>query len=163
MPTLYEINVVMFDLMEELAQNNLPPETVAVLQKQFDDLSASREEKLAAWAGYIKGVESDVEAVDAEIKRLKEKKESYAKRAENSKKYLGYMLNGEKWSNGVHTLSWRKSTAAVWSDPTIPVPEQFARIKTILEPNKEEIKGAILSGARVPGWVVEERRNLQVK
>lgn len=163
MPTLYEINRELFDIMDDLSADGLTPEQETQLRQRFDSAMASRDEKLASWAGYIKSVESDTDAVDAEIKRLKEKRESYAKRVENSKKYLGYMLNGEKWSNGVHNLGWRKSVAAIWADTTIPIPDEFARTKTLVEPDKDGIKKALQAGQRVPGWAIEERRNLQVK
>lgn len=163
MATLYDINSEIFSCMEALAENGLEPSAKAAVEARLAALIQSQDAKLAAWCGYIKNAESEVESIKAHRDYLKEKQEALLRRVENSKKYLGFLLSGKKWTDGLHTIGYRKSTVAAYVDTTIPVPEQYARIKTVVEPDKDKIKTDLKCGAHIPGWELKEFNHVQVK
>ena len=82
------------------------------------------------------------------------------------KRLLFWLLQGEKWKNARHTISYRKSAELVLDDDFIPWAEVNApgllRFKEP-EPMKDEIKMAIKNGTFFDHAHLEEKTNIQIK
>lgn len=136
------------------------------LEAELDKLQDSIEVKLANICGWVKSEQSEIDAIEAEIKILKKKRDWKQNDIDRLKKYTGHILgDGERWSNGIHSLSWRKSSRVepTEDNPEAKTVEQYARVKTIIEPDKVLMKEDLVCGAKIPGWHLVEEMNLQVK
>jgi len=129
-------------------------------------LEMKREEKIENIALWIKNLLSDAEQIKAEKNALAEREKSARNKAESLKKYLSSCMKGEKFSTPRVSISFRKSESVdilkieeimklddadkylKYSDPT---------------PNKATIAQAIKSGVKIPGCVLIERQNIQIK
>ena len=108
--------------------------------------------------------ESDIVALQAEAKRMKEKAESEERALVRLEQYMLSMLvrSGEKKiTAGTFTVGTRASTS-VWVDPGFNNPE-FMRTNTTTVPDKQAIKDALKSGRTIDGAVLVSKENLAVK
>jgi hypothetical protein len=128
---------------------------------EIEKLQAEMSAKFEALLKVLFWKESMVEQVDAEIKRLQIRKQSIENRCEWIRWYLGKNLGpGNTFECAIGKMSWRKSEVVerVSDDPLLP---EYERVK--VEPNKEAIKRDLKAGLVVPGWVLQQRMNLQIK
>ena len=106
--------------------------------------------------------------LDAEAAALKEQKNIFAARqkaAENKrdalKEYLAMCLQGKPFKTDRVKVTFRKSEAVKVTD-LVSIPDRyfyFADVKLA----KTEVKEALKAGENVPGCVLEEKQNIQVK
>ena len=161
MATLYEINQAMLECVDM--------ETGEVLDaEKLDALQMERTAKLENVTLWIKNLLADVEAYEKEIATFVARKKTAENKIENLKNYLAYALNGEKFSTSKCTVSYRKSQIADIKDEAafkawavVVAPE----LLTIQEPriNKTEVKRCLNEGESIPGAVLVERQNIQIK
>ena len=142
----------------------------SLTEEQFDDaiklLGLETDYVLSNLCAVVKTLEGYAETVKQEIKHLEDKKDSYESKAEKVKASLGRFLGaGGKWTNGVHSLSWRKSEqvqpAANNADGCIP--GEYTRIKEVVEADKKAMKEDLKAGKEVSGWQIVTKQSLQVK
>lgn len=133
--------------------------------ESLEEMQGLVQEKTEAVALYIKGLKSMAEAIAEEERILKERRDAKLKRAESLTKYLGNMM----LINGLTTfetpkvgMRFRKSEAVVITDET-KLPSEFLVENTTYRPDKAALKKAIKGGQDIPGAVLEERENLQIK
>jgi len=166
MTTLYQIETNLFQALSYASNPDAGAEERELAKRTAEGLMAERGYKLASIASYIKNLEADVAALEAESKRLKQMAATKERRIKWLEDYILYCEPElSKWSNGVHNLSILPSSAVVPTDdnPDGEVPDQYAVIKTVKTPDKKLIGQVIAQGGTVPGWRVEKRKNLQVK
>ena len=120
----------------------------------FDD----KVEGIALW---IKDLLSDATAIKAEKDKLAERQRVCENKAKNLKEYLSGFLGGAKFKTSRVTISYRKSKSVDVQDTTA-LPEEYLKYS---EPtaNKAEIKKALEAGTSVPGCVLVENSNIQIK
>jgi len=115
--------------------------------------------------GYvIKSLESDVTAIDEEIKRLNALKSSRNKTTELLKSTIknAMQLYGiEELKTPTLKINFRKSES-VEVDDTI-LNDLYCNFKTVRTPDKAKIKEAIKTGAQIEGAVLNINFNLQIK
>jgi len=115
--------------------------------------------------GYvIKSLESDVTAIDEEIKRLNALKSSRNKTTELLKSTIknAMQLYGiEELKTPTLKINFRKSES-VEVDDTI-LNDLYCNFKTVRTPDKAKIKEAIKTGAQIEGAVLNVNFNLQIK
>lgn len=115
--------------------------------------------------GYvIKSLESDINTIDEEIKRLNALKSSRVKTAELLKNTIkdAMMLYGiEEIKTPTLKINFRKSES-VEVDPDM-VLDLYCNFKTVKTPDKAIIKKIIKSGDAVCGAVLNINWNLQIK
>lgn len=130
---------------------------------RIEELGLEADAKLTACWRWIKNLESDAEQLKAEKLRIAARQQALQNRAERVKDYVAYCLGeGRKWTQpgGVAAFSWRKSEAVQVQDEAL-IPDCYCKLERT--PVLSLIKQDIKQGATVPGAVVEERVNLQVK
>lgn len=152
--TLYDIDERILSLID--------PETGEVTDYDaLDALQMAREDKIRQIVYARRNALADLNAVSAEIARLKKIEETLGNRVESIDGYLAYALNGEKYKDETTTIYYRKTTAVVVAEDAV-VPEEFLRYG---EPavNKTALGEALRGGMTIPGVSIEERNNIIIK
>lgn len=142
MTTLYEIQKELSLILDELAtcEDDARAEE---LMAQLDKLEGDKDKKLFGLISAYKNIRGDLEAHELEMLRLKKAKERIEGSMERIENYLKATLGaGNKWSSGVHAISWRYSERCVPKVEPEALPECYQRVK--LEANvslmKEDLK-----------------------
>jgi hypothetical protein len=134
------------------------------LSDKIDALNEQKETMLFQIGRAYKNHLGEAEALKAEIKRL----QSRAKAEERMADWLyGYVAQhglkeGEKLSDTVISYSWRKSSSVEIVDE-LALPENCIKVVITKTPDKIAIKAIIKAGTEVPGAVLVEKQNLQIK
>ena len=159
MATIYQI-ADKYQLIQQMIEEGTPPEVFEEALKAIDGEAA---EKLEAYVMVYKNVNSDINGVNEEIKRLQEFKKSMENNAERLKRNMEMLLKEMK-DNRLKTnkfsLSLRKSTSVQIEDETL-IPPQFIRTKS--EVIKTDIAKLLKDGAQIPGASLVENQSLQIK
>jgi len=159
--TLYEIDQAILDTIDMETGEVIDP-------ARLDALQMERTTKLENITLWIKNLESDVEAYKAEMESFAARRKAAERKIESLKEYLSKALCGEKFSTAKCAVSFRKSQIADIHDEAafkawavVVAPE----LLTIQEPkiNKNEVKRCLKDGESIPGAVLVERQNIQIK
>lgn len=157
---LYEID----NLIENVLQTEIDPETGEITEHGMTllgDLEIEREKKFMGLVYAYKNIDSDSEAIKAEIDRLREKKKIKDNKAESIKRFLkANVPEGEKIEDGVAKIGWRKSKSVSVENIDI-LPTEYTKIT--VEAKKSDIKKAIESGKEIVGCSIKESMNIQIK
>lgn len=152
--TLYDIDARIAACFDE--------ETGEVLDcEALDALAMEREIKVGHIARAYRNLSAEADAIDAEIKRLRDKLASANRRANNCKAYLEHALGGEKFKDGVVTVSYRKSVAVVVEEGA-QIPDEYLR-HPAPEINRTALGAALKAGVAIQGARLEDRMNIQVR
>lgn len=166
--TMYDITVELDNARDQaytIAEENegVLPDYVSEF---LDNLEGEREDKAVNIACAYKDLNSFVDDIATEQKRLKKLKAQYVNEAERVKTYLSMFIdNGEKIKDPRASISWRKSTSLLVDENLDPktLPEEYQKIK--VEVNKTELTKAIKAGdddAMKLGELVT-KSNIQIK
>ena len=161
MASLYEITREALELASLLETEELTPELEQMLIINQDQLQA----KAGNYAKVIANIQSDVDAIDNEIKRLKAMKESKDRaitRLKDAVKNAMLVSGIEKIESPLFKLATRRSEA-VEVDIMEALPGQFLNVKNVVTADKVAIKDAIKRGENVFGARIVENFNLQIK
>ena len=158
---LYEITREALDLAQILETEELTPELEQALILNQQQLQT----KAGGYAKIIANYQANVDAADAEIKRLKEYKEFNDKALDRLKNALreSMLISGiDKLESDLFRLSLRRSEA-VEVDVLEALPAEFINVKNVVTADKVAIKEAIKRGENVMGARIIENFNLQIK
>lgn len=158
---LYEITREAQELASLLETDELTPELEAALLINQDQLQV----KAGNYAKVIANIQSDSDAIDAEIKRLKAMKDTKDRSISRLKEALrdAMLVSGiEKVESPLFKLSLRRSEA-VEVDVVEALPNAFQNVKNVVTADKVAIKEAIKRGEFVMGARIIEKFNLQIK
>lgn len=160
MSTLYDLQNDLYHILNRFAADDLTEDERKAAQDALDATLGERDVKINNICGLIKNWEGDLEALESEIKKLREKKAKKERKIERLTNYVQYCLGGQAWSNAVHKVSYLTSTAVECAD-LADLPDAYARI--VREPDKATIKKDLQNGASIPGWYLVHRTNIQIK
>ena len=158
---LYEITREALELASLLETDELTPELEASLLINQDQLQA----KAGNYAKVITNIQSDSDAIDAEIKRLKAIKDTKDRAVNRLKEALreAMMVSGiDKIESPLFKLSLRRSEA-VEVDVVEALPNDFVTRKVVVTADKVSIKEAIKRGENITGARIIENFSLQIK
>lgn len=158
---LYEIDQAILDTIDLETGEVIDPE-------RLDALQMERTKKLEGVALWIKNLESDVEAYKAEMESFTVRRKSAERKIDGLKNWLINALQGEKFSTAKCAVSFRKSQAVEITDEAAIrayAPSSHLDLLTIQMPtiNKTEVTKALKDGLEIPGAVLVERQNIQIK
>lgn len=173
---LYEINDAIETLLSALT---VDPETGEIpvdadeIVDRLDELSMERQNVLEYLAKTIINLRADQDAIKAEEKRLKDRRDAMAKREQAIMNVLDRECKGEKTDLGVATVSYRKSETVDFD----PDRNNVAHIVLWLAQNslfdcyknpdpvldKTALKKLIKSGTEVPGVTISVHDNCSLK
>ena len=152
---LYEINKQILDCID--------PETgEIVFLDKLEELNLKKAEKVDNVACWIKNLEADVAAFEAQEKAFAERKAAAKRKIESLKAYLTDALGGQNFSSERCAVKFRRSKAVNVMDETA-IPAEYMTEKVTRTPNKTAIAVLLKSGAEVPGCELVERMNPTVK
>ena len=158
---LYEITREALELASLLETDELTPELEAALIINQDQLQS----KAGNYAKVITNIQSDSDAIDAEIKRLKAMKDTKDRAVNRLKEALreAMMVSGiDKIESPLFKLSLRRSEA-VEVDVVEALPNDFVTRKVVVTADKVSIKEAIKRGENITGARIIENFSLQIK
>jgi hypothetical protein len=161
--TIYQIEQSYNQLAEELIDNGgeLTPElseALAITEEQLQN-------KSVAYSFVIKQIDSDVDIIDAEIKRLqamKKTRENASERLKANIKHAMELFNIDEIKTPLVKINFRKSEA-VEVDDVNQLPAPYKVVKVTEQADKMAIKEAIKNGADIIGCRIVANRNLQIK
>jgi esterase/lipase len=158
---LYEITRETLELASLLETEELTPELEAMLVINQEKM----EVKVNNYAKVIANIQSDSEAIDQEIKRLKAMKDSKERaitRLKDAVREAMLVSAIDKIESPLFKLSLRRSEA-VEVDIVEALPSEFINVKNVITADKLAIKEAIKRGENITGARLIENFNLQIK
>lgn len=164
--TLYEID----KRIEEAYYKSLNPETGEIVNDEamaeYEQLKMEKPVKIENIAMFVKNLEADADIYEAkakpfadEAKKFKDKAKSLRNKARWFKKYIQDSLNGEKFEGQNINISYLPSEVVKIEDVKA-IPTQYLKY----EPDIASIRVALkLKPDSVPGAILEEKQNIQIK
>ena len=154
---LYELNEQLNNFVWEIDE-----ETGEILNAdQLDAIQLARDEKLEQLGLWVKDLNALAEAIKKEKDALAKREKVTKNKAESIKRYIAAVLNGESFKTPKVAYGWRRSTTVEVYDPT-QIPKGYL-IEQEPKVDKAGIKAAFKQGYIVPGAVLVEHINLQIK
>lgn len=135
------------------------------LFQQIEGIKADFDTLVDSIASEVKNLKAEAADVRDEKQRLAKRQSQLEARAERAKRFLAYLLHGEKFKNGRHYVSYRKSEELVVDDEFI----EWAKVndpsylKIEPEVRKTEVKNAIKSGTVFEFAHIEQKNNIQIR
>lgn len=151
---LYEIDQQILSCCDPETGEILDPEMLNALQMERD----AKIEGVTLW---IKNLEADAAAFNAENKRFAEREAKAKKKAESLRKWLAEALNGQAFSTVQCAVSFRRSESVDVQTDTMQLPPEMVRVK--YEPDKAAIKEALKSGQQIEGCALVTKLNAQIR
>lgn len=114
---------------------------------------------------YLFELDSEAQQIDAQIKRLKARKDGMKRRADTLKNLMLDAMTSsglKKVSDPLVTVYLRKSTATIVDNMEL-IPKDLLRVKVETSPDLVAISKTIKSGIEVPGAHLEERQDVNIK
>jgi predicted nuclease with TOPRIM domain len=160
MPKLYELTGEYLNLVELLDDPTIDSEIVLEAAINIEEELTEKAQNIAK---LLKNIDSDIEAVKNEKKRLAGMQSTLENKYESLRTYLEINLKQAnlKKINGIVPLSFRKCPPSVEIiDPDL-LPPEFVIVKK--EPDKKAIKEVLIQGHPVDGAVlVTDKEYLKV-
>lgn len=159
---LYEIDRAMKALVD--------PETGELMDYEaFSELQMDRDSKIENMALWIKNLTAEAKAIKEEEVVLKERRQRTEAKAARLKDYLREALCGEKFQTARCSISYRKSTALEVEDTTSLAewldsnghPDMVVYAAPLVD--KRAVTDLLKGGVDIPGAVLVERTNMQVR
>lgn len=154
MISLYEMNKEWQNVFEMLLDPEIPEEAV---YDTIEMIEADMDTKADSYAKIIKSMEGDAASVDAEIKRLQERKGSILKRKEwlKGRLYDTMKATGRtKFKTALFSYSIQKNGGAKPVDLTDIVPEAWLKPG---DPDTKRIREYLEAGNELPFAVLGDR------
>lgn len=169
MNTLYELDSKIAELLDTgFEMSCIDAETGEIDETQLavylEQLQLDRKTKIDNIAVYVKNLEAEADAIKAEEKKLKERREAKERKAERLKNYIktSMLLQGEtKFESARVSMALRNSKAVVVDESKLE--SVYFINKIVQNVDKKAIREALEAGILVEGAMLEERKNLQIK
>lgn len=163
MRALYEIDA---DII-----NCIDTETGEVLDvERLDALNMERDAKIEGVALYIKELQAEADAIKAEEHALAARRKSKEKLLSGYAQWLSNVLSGRAFETAKVALGFRKSTACEINGCELDLIEYLEKsgyddcVKYGAPAiDKSKVKKLLNDGVKIPGAVLVERNNLQIK
>lgn len=152
MSHLYELTA-QFQELAALAENADEDMAVAV-HDTMEAIEGEFQEKGKAVAMISLNMDGDIDAIQAQIERLTERKRVIVNRKESLKEYLRLNMEAtgiNKITHPLFTITLGKGKPIVVIDEEAKIPDEYMNTKVTTTPMKVEIARAIKDGIEVPG------------
>lgn len=155
MASLYQIDAAILACIDQ--------ETGEIIDgAQLDALMMEREAKIENVALWLKNLDADIVAFEAEKKAFEDRIAAARRRRDSLKTYLTDALQGQKFSTSKCFVTFRTSKAVEIVDESA-LPELFLRVKTEKVPDKKAIGDALKKGAEISGARLVENTSINIK
>lgn len=162
--TIYEID----QEIQRLLDVGIDQETGELLfdSESLEALQLERDAKVENLALAYKNMQAEAKAIKAEEDALSQRRKAAEAKAERARKYLDYVLAGEKFSTSRVAVSYRKSKKLQIEDGFVSWATEHApdylRYKDP-EADKTKITEAIKNGSVIPGAMLVESHTMTIK
>lgn len=152
MSALYEISKQYQELstMAEAGDEDL----AVALKDTMEGIEGEFQEKGKALAMVTLNMDGDLDAIQAQIDRLSERKRVLVNRKESLKEYLRTNMEASgitKITHPLFTITLGKGKPVVVIDEESKIPDEYMNTKVTSTPSKVDIAKAIKDGKEVPG------------
>lgn len=164
MASLYELSKDFLQL-EEIVENTEGEEKQQA-EEIREIIKQELNNKAVNVAYYIRNLESSIEEKKAEEKRIKEIRQKEEKRLKNFKNYVIEVfaeLGIKKFDTSIGKLAVRSSKAIEIVNDINLLPDEYKRVKTVVEADKTELKKALSNGVEIKGVELVENYNLNIR
>jgi hypothetical protein len=130
-------------------------DTMEAVQGEFD-------EKAKAVASVILNMDSDADAIQAEIDRLTARKKAIQNRQEGIREYLRTNMEAcgiSKITHPLFSITLAKGREIAVIDDPSALPDDLVYVKTEVRPEKAEILKLLKEGVEVPGAHIERSQS----
>lgn len=157
--------------IETIKEFLVDPETGECLtedevKERIEALEIEQDKKLKWLAQLAQNEAADAETYKAYKQSFEKKQRAAEKRVESIKKYIGFVLGGEKWEADDKSVKvqFRRNKDVLKVDDLAAVPVDFFKThRTESNLNKTAIKEAIAEGVAVSGCHLEETLSTIIK
>jgi phenylalanyl-tRNA synthetase alpha subunit len=162
--SIYEIENTHLQLVSYLIENGgeLTPEIETALAINEVELQT----KSVAYSFVLKDIDSTIEQIDAELKRLNEIKKRHLKASErliDTLKNALLIFGVEKIETPLVKISFRNSESVEVNDLALLNKEYTKVSEPVITADKVKIKEAIKKGLTVVGATIVQNKNIQIK
>ena len=162
MASIYEIDQAIMDCVD--------PETGEILDMEaLEQLQIDRTQKAENVACWRKNLMALIGSIKEEEDALKKRRETLQKRVDGLDNYLTTHFCGEKIETARAVINWRKSTGVEITNEQEAVDylmhiahEEVLKYK-LPDIDRKAVKAILESGEKIPGIVLADRMNLQIK
>ena len=162
---LYELSAEIHNAIE-LYNHVESDEDLKTLEDKLNALQTPFNDKCIAVAKHVLNIEADQTAIESEIKRLQLAKKRAEGEAEWARGYLfrNMLAAGSLEVDGtLLKVKIQKNPPAVIVEDETQIPEEYKRVKTVIEIDRVAIKDAWKNGVGVAGTKVEQGQRLTIK
>lgn len=162
------------DLIAQALESFYDPNTGELLESVTEEdmtdqialLAADYDLKIDSIASEIKNLKAEAQDIKDEKMNLAKRQGVVERRLEHMKRLLAYLLGGEKWKNGKHSISYRKSDKLIMDDEESL--REWCKVNGrgfLKEPEMMlgDIKIAIRNGENIPFAHIEDFNNIQIR
>lgn len=160
---IFEIHTELRKIDHILQENlsELSDEQLDEIIDSIEGLELEKEAKIENTVAYYKNLDAQEKAIAEQVKRLNSRKKTLGNTKDRLKSYLSFSVpEGDKWDNGVHRVSYRKSEKVVITDES-SLPDYV--FKTERKPVLTEIKKELKEGVSIQGAEIQQNQNIQIK
>ncbi len=164
MVSLYKLTEQQRELKEVAGDSELPAEAFA---DTFDALEGQFNDKAVSVIHVVKNMDSDCEALDAEIKRLTDRKETIKNKQDSIREYLRTNMEANditKIECPLFTITLAKGRDTCVIEDEDKLPDDLINVSVATKPNKAEILKKLKAGDEVLGARIEKSKtSLRIK
>ena len=161
MSNIYQINDKFLSVLN-MADEDVDPQ---VIQDTLDSIELELNEKVDNIVGLKRSVDSDVDAIDKELKRLQELKKSKVKFSDRLKGYLSDMLEQRQLDNYRTSKNYiykRKNGASKDVVDESKIPKEYW-VSQAPKLNSKMLTDDLKAGKEIPGAQLKQTVSLVVK
>lgn len=131
----------------------------------LDRLEIEYNDKLESCGLYIKNLEAEVTAIENEIENLTARKNRLANKAKNMREYILHSMEQTETSK----LETAKVALSTRTNSHVEVvnldelPKEYIKEKVTYQPNKAQIKKALVHGDEVKGAMLIKSKSLSIR
>ena len=162
---LYQLHEGYLNLVEVLENAGEDENLRELVTNSLNEIEDNIKDKADNVVRFIRNLESEANAIKEEEKRLAEMRKKREKQVENLKQYLfdfTKVADGQKIKGSIFTVSIKKNPASVVVDDLEAIPEEYKRVKTVIEADKTLLK-KVLKDGKVAGVHLEQKESLNIK
>ena len=164
MTALYQITEQHRELQLLVDVEELPAEAIA---DTFEALEGEFNDKAVSVVHVINNMDSDVDAVGAEIKRLTARKTALSNRRDSIREYLRSNMEASgitKIECPLFAITLAQGRDIVFIENENLIPDELVEVSVISKPDKREILKLLKAGDDVPGARIEKSKSsLRIK
>jgi len=164
MSKLYELSMNFNEVIGMIDDEDV---SIEALEDTLQSIEGEIEDKVEGCAKFVKNLEGDVDAIDAEIARLSKRKKTVNNKIEGIKNYVMEQMvyvSKDKITTPVFTISRAKNPAKLVIEDAKLLPGNYLKIiPETTVPDNAAIKEALKAGTEVAGAKLEYGFNLRIR